>query len=213
MDELTKNKEVFLPDENVTLSFAVTDDKPFNKCFQCHSFRSGCSGPNLSVMGVERVCEFLQMARIFLKKSYQDVADGTGISLATIKRTLTGKVNDPSFFTISSIAAYLLGDPNGKYPCAIPNIVVDESSQHLLAEALKDIERLGSDNEEYKRIQDNIHASYQQEIDAVCKRYQGMIDTLKDELQRAWIQADAWKAENERKAKIIDRNWDKILAR
>lgn len=208
-----EGKKVYLPEENQTISFAVTEDKPFNKCFECHSFRNGCSGPNLAVMGIERACEFLQAARIFLKLTYQDVADGTGISIATVKRILTGKVSDPSFYNISQISVFLLGDPNGKYPCAIPNIVVDGESQLRLAEALKEIERLGLDNAEYKDIQEKIHASYQQEIDAVCGRYQGMIDVLNREIERAWAQAEAWKAENDRKAKMIDKNWDKIMAR
>lgn len=207
------DKKVYLPEEGQTINFAVTEDKPFNRCFECRSFRNGCSGPNLSVMGVGRACEFLQMARIFLKLTYQDVADGTGISLAALKRTLTGKVSDPSFYNISKISVFLLGDPNGKYPCAIPNTVADSDSQQRLAEALKDIERLGSDVAEYKQIQEKIHASYQQEIDAVCQRYDLQVSVLRRELERAWEQVDAWKSENERKSKIIDNNWDRILAR
>lgn len=209
MEEL--KKQILDPEENLVISFTVTEDKPFNKCFECHSFRSGCSGPNLSVMGVARACEFLQMARVFLKKSYQDVADGTGLALTTVKRILTGKVSDPSFYAISQISVYLLGDPCGKYPCAIPNTVASEESERRLAEALKDIERLGTDNEEYKRIQENIHASYKQEIDAVCSRFQSTIDILQKEIERAWEQADAWRKENERKALMIDKNWDKIM--
>lgn len=208
-----EGKKVYLPEENQTINFAVTEDKPFNKCFECQSFRNGCSGPNLSVMGIERACEFLQMARVFLKRTYQDVADGTGVSLTTVKRTLTGKVGDPSFYVMSAISVYLLGDPNGKYPCAIPNIVTDSESQLRLAEALKDIERLVNDNEEYKRIQENIHASYQLEIDAVCSRFQSTIDILRQEIDRAWAQAEAWRVENDRKAQMIDKNWDKIMAR
>lgn len=61
-----ENTSVYVHEENITVSFEVTDDKPFNKCFECNSLRNGCSGPNLGVMGVARACEYLQLARIFL---------------------------------------------------------------------------------------------------------------------------------------------------
>lgn len=195
---------VYLPEENIVVSFAVTADKPFNKCFECKSFRNGCSGPNLSVMSIARVCEFLQSVRVFLNNSYQDITDGTGISLATVKRTLTGKIGDPSFFTISSISSYLLGDPNGKYPCAIPNVTSDLANEARLNEALKELERVISDNLDHRKALDNIHTSYNAEMELIRAEAQRKIDFLLD--QNAKLRADndnLW-AENNRKSKMID---------
>lgn len=194
---------VIIPEEEVIVSFEVTDDKPFNKCFECHSLRNGCSGPNLSVMGVARVCEFLQMARIFFKKSYQDVADGTGLSLATVKRTLTGKISDPSFYTISQISVYLLGDPMGKYPCAIPNIVSDVDNDMRLNDALRELELALDDNKDYKAALDNIHVSYKVEMDTIRSEAQEKIDYLKAQTERLNKEIDYLWAENSHKSKVI----------
>ena len=208
---VNSNNSVFVPEENIVVNFAVTDDKPFNKCFQCHSFRNGCSGPNLSVMGIARACEFLQMARILLKYSYQDVADGTGVSLATVKRTLAGKIGDPSFFTMSAISIFLLGDPAGKYPCAIPNVVSDPNSDVMLNDALRDLEKALDDNKDYKDALDNIHISYKVEMDTIRSEAQKKIDFLLDVNQRLRSECDSWRAESERKSKIIDTYITKVI--
>lgn len=155
---------VSVPDEDLDVSFEVTAEKPFNKCFACRSFRNGCSGPNLFAMGIERACEFLQMARIHIGYTYQDVSDATTVSIAQVKRILTGKVSDPSFFSMKALSDYLLGDPNGKYPCAIPDIAADSDSAIKLNHAIRDLERALNDNDDYRVALDNIHASYQSEM-------------------------------------------------
>jgi len=203
---------VFLPEENITISFEVTDEKPFNKCFECHSFRNGCSGPNLTVMDIDRVCEFLQLARIFLKKSYQDVADGTGVSLATVKRTLTNKISDPSFYTISAISRFLCGDPNGKYPCAIPNIAPETDTSAKVTEATRELERALADNQDYKKALDDIHGSYNAEMQRLRDDAKRQVDYLLGELQRARDNAEHWRYENDRKGKLIDKYMEKIVA-
>lgn len=202
---------VFLPEENIVINFEVTDDKPFNKCFECHSFRNGCSGPNLAIMGIARACEFLQMARIFSKYSYQDVADGTGVSLATVKRILTGKIGDPSFFTMSAISTFLFADPNGKYPCAIPNVVSNPDNDVKLNDALRELERALHDNEDYRDVLDNIHISYKAELDTIRSEAQRTIDYLLEENKRLRTDCDSWRIENERKGKIIDKYIGKLI--
>lgn len=204
-----KNALVVVPEEeNIIISFAVTDDKPFNKCFECRSFRNGCSGPNLAVMGVARACEFLQMARIFLGLSYQQVSDGTDVSLATVKRTLTGKVSDPSFFTIMAISTYLLGDPNGKYPCAIPDINTSDASLAQLQEATKELERALADNQDYRAALDAIHTSYNMEMQTIRDEGQKKVDYLLGQVDRLRMEIDYLRLENDRKAKIIDKYLD-----
>ena len=159
------NSIVSVIDETVDISFEVTADKPFNQCFSCRSFRNGCSGPNLSAMGIARACEFLQMARIHQHFSYQDVSDATTISLAQVKRILSGKVSDPSYFSLKALSDFLLGDPNGKHPCAFPDTALSPNNDIALTAATREMERLISDNEDYRHALDNIHASYQKELD------------------------------------------------
>lgn len=202
---MEENKNlVYIPEEEVTVSFEVTADKPFNKCFECRSFRNGCSGPNLPVMGIARACEFLQMARIFLNYSYQDVADGTGVSLATVKRILTGKVSNPDYFNMCAIIVFLLGDPNGKHPCAIPNTIEDIDKEAKLNEALRELERALDDNRDYRTALDNIHTSYNAEMQIIREEAQKKIDYLMEQVARLRKENDNLWAEINRKSKIVD---------
>lgn len=204
------NQEVVL-EENQIVSFVVTEDKPFNKCFQCHSFRNGCSGPNPLVMSVDRLCEFLQMARIFRHLSYQETADGTDLSLATVKRILTGKVSDPSFFAMAALTKFLVGDPTGKHPCAIPNIVSSPESEKQLTDALLELDRALADNSEYRAALDNIHISYKAELDAIRSDSQRKVDYLMAEVERLREEVVSWRAENERNGRLIDAYISKML--
>ena len=167
-------KTVYIAEDNLTVSFEVTPDKPFNKCFKCPSFRNGCSGPNILEMQFERACEFLQLARIFLGWSYQYVADGTKLSLATVKRLLTGKLTDPSYYTMQTIAHFLVGDPNGKFPCAIPDIAPNQ------------------DHSYYAEMQ-TIRDEAQRKIDYLVQQ----LDYYRRENENLW-------AENNRKARLVD---------
>ena len=193
-----------MSEEDIVVSFEITDDKPFNQCFECRSFRNGCSGPNLFAMGVTRACEFLQLARVFLGYSYQNVADATELSLTTVKRILTGKVSDPSYYTLKVLSDFLLGDPNGKYPCAIPNVVSNSDNDIKLNDALRELERALNDNKDYRAVLDNIHASYNAEMQTIRAEAQEKIAYLRTQVDRLREQNDNLWAENNRKSKVVD---------
>ena len=190
MENNTANM-VLIPEENVYINFEITEDKPFNKCFSCNSFRNGCSGPNLFAMGVKRACEFLQMARMYLRRlypdkySYQYCADETGLGITTIKKLLTGKIEDPSFYTMKKMSDLLIGDPSGKFPCACPDIVYGHANMAELAEASVKMEQLVKDNDEYKAALDGIHASYRTELDIQRVEHKAEVDTIRAEHKEA----------------------------
>lgn len=215
---VVNNSTVYVPEEGVTLDFTVTEDKPYNKCFECRAFRTRCSGPNPLSMSLTRACEYLQMTRVFLGWSYQRVTDeteriGMALSLTTVKRTLAGKNPDPSFYTMSALNIVLLGVPDGtKYPCAIPDIVADVDSDKQLSDALRDLERLNSDTEEYRAIIDNIHRSYKAEMDAIRDEAQKKIDYLMGACDRLRVDRDSWRAESSRKNAIIDKYFDRWVS-
>lgn len=197
-------KVVSVPEENTTISFEVTEDKPFNQCFQCPSFRNGCSGPNIAVMAPPRACEFLQMTRAFLGYTYQQVADGTQLSLATVKRNLRGEIYDPSFYTLSVLAQFLCGDPNGKYPCALPNIIPNAEHTTMLNDAIRDLERALADNQDYRKALDGIHDSYRAEMQMIREEAQAKITYLRSQIDRLQRDNDNLWAENNRKSKVVD---------
>lgn len=213
---LQESDIIYVPEENATYNYAVTPDKPFNQCFHCNSFRNGCSGNNPFAMGIARACEFMQLARVLLGYSYQYVADETGVSLTSVKRILTGKVEEPGFFTFGALNRFLTGDPNGKFPCACPNIAPDPDVSSKLTEATREMERLVADNAEYKSALDNIHTSYaaemqairteaKEEKDAVKAESQKKIDHLLLQVDRLRLDVDYLRKENDRKAALIDK--------
>lgn len=199
-------------EEEVLISFEVTDEKPFNKCFQCQSFLKDCSGPNLLIMGVERACEFLQMVRIFTQKSYQQVAECTGISLTNVKKTLTGKNENPSMITFVSLTKCLLGSSNGrKYPCAIPNINPAAAADERLVAAARELEAIAADNEKYQKALDEIHSSYNAEMSVIRAEAAQRIAAAEAEAERWRIESEGWRFENDRKGKLIDKYLDKMI--
>ena len=152
-------------DEELSISeldFEVTKEKSFNECFNCEYFRKGCSGPNLCGTSTERACEFLQLCRLQLGYSYQKTADLSGLSLVTVKRTLTGKNKDPGLATINALSAVLVSDPKGKYPCALH--IVNEESEKLAKECQRLQAELDGINAKHKQKVESLHAKYQEDI-------------------------------------------------
>lgn len=201
-DLIINNGTVYVPEEGVTLDFTVTEDKPYNKCFECRAFRARCSGPNPLSMEFLRACEFLQMTRVFLGWSYQRVASeteriGMPLSLTTVKRTLIGKNPDPSFYTMSALNIALIGVPDGtKYPCAYPDVETQEELDKRLDEALRELERSLADNKEYQGIISGIHKSYKAELAALREDSLRKAKLEREEAQRA---AEAIRAEAQKK--------------
>lgn len=164
---LASNEDVEFP--TGALNIEVTKEKPFNQCFSCEYFRNGCSGPNLNVMNVERVCEFLQLCRVQLRYTYQATADMCGLSLVTVKRTLTGKNKDPGWSTIQALSAVLVADPNGKYPCALH--IVEEQKEKAMQEC-----------NALKAALDTYKTEHTSDIEAVRANDRQAIEYLKQQL-------------------------------
>ena len=110
----------------------VTEEKSFNKCLKCQFLSNGCSGPNMTAMSPERVCEFLQLRRLLLGYTYKKTATLSNLSEITVKRYLTNKVKDPSFLIIQALSRALVCDSDGKYPCPI-HLFPEESEQATAA--------------------------------------------------------------------------------
>ncbi len=129
LDLITLEDEALLEGE---LKIEVTADKPFNKCLTCQYFRAKCSGPNLTAMTVQRVCEFLQLCRLQLGLTYQETAERTNMSAINVKRILTGKVQNPGFLSIQALTFELVCPPDQKNPCAMP--VISEEATRAMAD-------------------------------------------------------------------------------
>ena len=127
---LANNEDADFPAGPIVIE--VTEEKSFNKCLKCQFLSNGCSGPNMTAMSPERVCEFLQLRRLLLRFTYKKTATLSNLSETTVKRYLTNKVKDPSFLIIQALSHALVCDLDGIYPCPI-HLFPDEAEQATAA--------------------------------------------------------------------------------
>lgn len=142
---------------DIDLEITVTPEKSFNACLLCKYFRNGCSGPDLAVATPERACEFLHDVFILRKLTYAFLARESGLAVSTVRRILSGQEKNPSFYAIHRLCVVLVGDPNGKFPCAL-HIVAAETAEIIeecksAKEALAAYETRSSTNREEIRTQ------------------------------------------------------------
>ena len=127
---LANNEDADFPSGPIVIE--VTEEKSFNKCLKCQFLSNGCSGPNMTAMSPERVCEFLQLRRLLLGYTYKKTATLSKLSEITVKRYLTNKVKDPSFLVIQALSHALVCDLDGINPCPI-HLFPDEAEQATIA--------------------------------------------------------------------------------
>lgn len=147
--------DLIVPTE--TIDITVTPEKSFNACLLCKYFRNGCSGPDLAATTPERACEFLNDVRILRKLSLAYIARESLLSISTVRRILAGHEKNPSFYAIHRLCVVLVGDPNGKFPCALH--IVEKETQEAIAACKVATEKL----ERYKAEVASDNASAQEQ--------------------------------------------------
>lgn len=199
-------------------------DKPYNKCIPCqHRIDSRCDGPRTSAMTLPRWCEFMRLLKEANKLTNQEIAERSGVSIKTIERIMALNCDsDIMRETARLIENAVIGSSN-QFPCylAFEENIPQESQK--LSDALRELERVMGDNEEYRRALDGIHDSYKEELQTVRNDCQALlterqktIDDLREQVERLKRNNDYLWAENNRKSKVIDgilAKQDLILAR
>ena len=188
--------------------------KPYNRCLECHHRKDGrCDGPRTSAMELPRWCEFMRDMKKANGLSNQDVADRSGVSVKTIERLMAlNCTQDIMRETARLIEDAIIGSSN-QYPCylAFEETVPDNSQQ--LSTAMTELERALADNKDYRSALDNIHSSYNAEMQAIRDEKQRQIDFLLEEIKRLRADVEHWRYENDRKGKLIDTYMEKIVSR
>lgn len=181
-------------------------EKPYNKCIPCqHRIEKRCDGPRTSAMPLARWCEFMRDMKEANGLTNQIIAERSGVSIKTIERIMAMNCDqDIRRETARLIEDAIIGSSN-QYPCylAFEESVPNESEQ--LKDALRELERLTGDNEEYRKIQADIHTSYNKELQDVRDEAQRKIDFLRQQIDRLTKENDRLWEENARKSAIIDR--------
>lgn len=180
-------------------------DKPYNKCLSCqHRIEKRCDGPRTSAMTLERWCEFMRDMKIANGLTNQEVSDRSGVSIKTIERIMAQNCDsDIMRETARRIEDAIIGSSN-QYPCylAFEESIPQESDK--LNDALRELERVLDDNEDYRKALDAIHDSYKAEMQIIRDEAQTKISFLRSQIDRLQRDNDNLWAENNRKSRVVD---------
>ena len=185
-----------------TTNFA---EKPYNRCLNCqHREEKRCDGPRTSAMPLQRWCEFMRSMKEANGLSNADVAEKSGISIKTIERIMAQNCDhDILRETARTIEDAVIGSSN-QYPCYLAFEENVPQSNERLDDALRELERVLADNEDYRKAMDNIHTSYNAEMQMIRDEAQAKIADMRSQIDRLQRDNDYLWAENNRKSKIVD---------
>jgi transcriptional regulator with XRE-family HTH domain len=137
------------------------------------------------------------------------IAEKSGVSVKTIEK-LMAQNSDQDIMreTARRIEDAIIGSSN-QYPCILAFEESAPENTQKLNDALRDLERALVDNNDYRTMLDNIHASYNAEMQIIRDEAQRKIEFLVNEIEALRKDnANLW-AENLRKSKIVDMYFEK----
>jgi len=179
--------------------------KPYNRCLSCdYRIDHRCDGPRTSAMELKRWCEFMRDMKDANNLTNAYIAEKSGVSIKTIERIMAQNSDqDIMRETARRIEDAIIGSSN-QYPCYLAfEATIPEDTQKL-NDALRDLERALDDNKDYREALDNIHASYNAEMQIIRDEAQKKVDYLLSQVDRLRREVDDLWAENRRKSKIVD---------
>lgn len=184
----------------------TTTEKPYNNCLPCQHRKEGrCDGPRTSAMPLARWCEFMRDLKAANGLTNQIIADRSGVSIKTIERIMAGNCDKDIYReTARLIEDAIIGSSN-QYPCYLVYEQTVPQDSEKLADALRELERLLDDNEDYKKALDGIHESYKSEMQTIRDDAQRKVDYLRTQIDRITRDNDRLWAELDRRNAIIDR--------
>lgn len=183
--------------------------KPYNRCLSCPHRKLRCDGPRTSAMDLARWCEFMRDMKEANGLTNAYIAEKSGVSVKTIEK-LMAQNSDQDIMreTARRIEDAIIGSSN-QYPCILAFEESAPENTQKLNDALRDLERALVDNNDYRTMLDNIHASYNAEMQIIRDEAQRKIEFLVNEIEALRKDnANLW-AENLRKSKIVDMYFEK----
>lgn len=184
-------------------------EKPYNRCLHCHHrAEKRCDGPRTSAMTLQRWCEFMRDMKEANGLTNAYIAEKSEVSIKTIERLMAQNIDkDIMRETARRIEDAIIGSSN-QYPCYLAfEETVPQNSQQL-SDAMRELERVLADNEDYRKALDNIHDSYRAEMQMIRDEAQTKIDYLMLQLEHYRKENENLWAENNRKARLVDRFWE-----
>ena len=185
--------------------------KPYNRCLSCPHRTVRCDGPRTSAMDLARWCEFMRDMKDANGLTNAEVAERSGVSITRIEHLMAQKCDqDIMRETARRIEDAIIGSSN-QYPCYLAFEESIPNDRQRLDDALKELEKALEDNRDYRAALENIHASYNAEMDAIRAEAQQKVEFLLAEIQGLRTQCESWRFENERKGRIIDAYITKLI--
>ena len=183
-------------------------EKPYNRCLSCNHRKVRCDGARSSAMELSRWCEYMRDMKEANGLTNAEIAEISGVSVKTIERLMAQNADqDIMRETARRIENAIIGSSN-QYPCYLAFEEEHHPNEQKLNDALRELQRVLDDNEDYKAALDNIHTSYQAELNTVRTEAQKKIDYLMAQVDRLQKDNDNLWAENNRKAKLVDMFWE-----
>lgn len=143
----------------------------YDRCLSCSYLGNGCSGPRTSAMPYMRWLEWIKDLRQLRKSqgwkvSNNDISEACDLAKNTVDNIFAGKNKDVSRTTAGLIEDYLIGG-SVRWPCPMDlniekDVVYQDRPETLVALEIKSGEVISM-----QKALDDIHASYQKELEAV----------------------------------------------
>ena len=179
-------------------------DKPYYKCLVCSHFSEKRCGIPLSRLPLEDWCICIRVVKESKHLTNAYVAEKADVSIKTIEKIVALNCDqDIRRDTARRIEDAVFGDP-----CDIVCYLeiadsVPEASERL-NNAMIELERALSDNEDIRKAMDNVQITHAAEMQAIRDEDQKKIDYLREQNMRLQRDNDNLWAENIRKSKLID---------
>ncbi len=176
---------------------------PFDECLKCQYLGNGCSGPRTTCMTHERYVEWLKALKKLRDYTNQEIADGTGLSLATISDIFAGRRKTIARDTAGLLEDFLIGD--GKWPCAMKLVTNKEVIYEDRPETLEQL-RVAREQIKEKDIQiENLRRNYNEVRDSVDREMTRVRDEYEDDIKEYRALVAYQREQLNRKDDYIDR--------
>ena len=152
-------------------------EKPYNRCLSCPHRKVRCDGPRTSAMELLRWCEFMRDMKEANALTNAEIAKKADVSVKTVEQIMAfnpGK--DILRDTARRIEDAIIGSSN-QYPCYLAFEESAPDERKLFDEVSKELEHA-------RKNLENIHASYNAELQTIRDEAQKKIEYLREQIKR-----------------------------
>lgn len=179
-------------------------EKPYNRCLSCPHRKVRCDGPRTAGLELARWCEYMRDMKEVNGLTNAEIASQADVSIKTVEWVMSLKCDhDIQRDTARRIENVIIGSTS-KYPCYLAFEEENLPDAQKMNDAMRELERVLDDNKDYRAALDNIHTSYNAEMETIRAEAQKKIDFLLDQVAQLRTDNNNLWAENNRKSKVID---------